>query len=108
MDRMLGREGRKCLHASARCTATFAGVRNRTDAPGHTRYRRISPFTQEGSPVRLRGIPGSANKAQAAHASAARSKKDAPRLPPVAIDKAAGASWDAEGGQLPEAAKKAT
>ena len=59
--------------------------------------------------MRLRGIPGSANKAQARHASAARTERDTPpRLPPVAIERAAGARWDAEGGQLPEAAKKAS
>jgi hypothetical protein len=56
--------------------------------------------------VKLRGIPGSANKAQAAHATASRKRDGAPRLPPAPIDKAAGARWDAEGGQLPEAAKK--
>lgn len=58
--------------------------------------------------MRLRGIPGSANQAQAAHASRARAKREvAPRLPPVKIDKAAAESWEAEGGQLPEPGRKA-
>ena len=57
--------------------------------------------------MRLRGIPGSGNVAQAAHDSAARARREgAATVPAATIEKASGASRDAEGGKVPETAKK--
>ena len=87
----------------------FASAQTLAAVPGNVVYRQASG---RSLPLRVRGIPGGANMAQAAHASASiaarKSRRDAAaRVAPTTVGKAAGERCDGEPGQPPRPAGKA-